>query len=140
MVQIYELRLTGPSTSTPSRLRTPVSSGGLVRPQGVPGLGVPDPGIYPGGVPQPSLSSAPGEEIREVGHVKWRIYRIYVGAIGPLLATVILVSLVLMQVCTAQLKTVLYWLKTAQLRGAYSVRRTGLRTGLPSVQELPIKS
>ena len=47
---------------------------------------------------QPQPVSTQEEEGREVGHVKWRVYRIYVGAVGPLLTTIIVVSLLLMQV------------------------------------------
>lgn len=38
------------------------------------------------------------EESRQIGHVKWSIYATYISAVGPFLTTVILVSLILMQV------------------------------------------
>ena len=44
---------------------------------------------------------ANGEEAREVGHVRWRVYGAYIAAVGPALTITILASLLLMQVGSA---------------------------------------
>ena len=87
--------ITGPGTSKPMRQEHPFpGSNGPLPPVAT---HLPEAASSNGSL-QPQPVSTQEEEGREVGHVKWRVYRIYVGAVGPLLTTVIVVSLLLMQV------------------------------------------